>query len=182
MEENEQETHVDETLAPAAPTPAQESLPADRNVWKTVGIIMAVLVVVVIASAIFYGLATHPYFTAILRDVSIIVLALVTMITSIFLAILLFQLQSLIVLLRDEIQPILESMNETAGTVRGTTTFVSDAVVTPLIQVASYASAVSTTIKTLFGGPRRSTRSHAEKPSQGQDPQETSAVGSVEES
>lgn len=182
MEENEQETQVDETLAPATPTPAQETIPVERSVWKTVGIIMAILVVVVIASAVFYGLATHPYFTAVLRDVSIIVLALVTMITSIFLAILLFQLQSLIVLLRDEIQPILESMNETAGTVRGTTTFVSDAVVTPMIQVASFASAVSTTIKTLFGGSRRSNRAYAERPSPGQGPQETSAPGSVEES
>lgn len=182
MEENEQETPVEETLAPAEPTPAEEPSSVERNVWKTVGIIMAVLVVVVIASAVFYGLATHPHFTAILRDVSIIVLALVTMITSIFLAILLFQLQSLIVLLRDEVQPILESMNETAGTVRGTTTFVSDAVVTPMIKVASFASAVTTTIKTLFGGPRRSSRAYAERPSQEQGPQETSAPSSVEES
>jgi hypothetical protein len=73
------------------------------------------------------------------------------MITSIFLAILLFQLQSLISLLRDEVQPILESMNETAGTVRGTTTFVSDAVVTPMIKVASYASAAKSAAQTLFG-------------------------------
>jgi hypothetical protein len=80
------------------------------------------------------------------------------MITCLFLAVLLFQLQSLIVVLRDEIQPLLESVNDTAGTVRGTTTFVSDAVVTPIIGVASYASGVSQALrsmKVLLGGPRR---------------------------
>ena len=71
------------------------------------------------------------------------------------LAILLFQLQSLIVLLRDEVQPILQSINETTGTVRGTTTFVSDAVVNPVIEVAGYVAGVRTTISTLFRGPRR---------------------------
>jgi hypothetical protein len=80
---------------------------------------------------------------------------MVTAITSILLAVLLFQLQSLIVLLRDEVQPILESINETTGTVRGTTTFVSDAVVTPLIQVSSYASAVRQTLRLILGGSKK---------------------------
>jgi hypothetical protein len=125
----------------------------ESNVWRTVGIILAVLAVVVIVGAVFYGLATHPMFTAVLRDISIIVLALVTMITGLLLAILLFQLQSLIVLLRDEIQPILNSINETAGTVRGTTNFVSDSVVTPAIELASYVSGIGMSLKALFRGP-----------------------------
>lgn len=123
-----------------------------KNVWKTVGIILGVLAFVFVISTLFYGLVTHPRFTSVLRDVAIIVLALVTMITSILLAVLLFQLQSLIVLLRDEIQPILLSINETTSTVRGTTTFVSDAVVTPVIKVSGYVSGVQQAIKTLFGG------------------------------
>ncbi len=122
------------------------------SVWQKVGIVIGVLAIIAAIIAVFYGLMTHPAFTAGLRDVAIIVLALVTMITSILLAVLLFQLQSLTVLLRDEIQPILKSINETTGTVRGTATFVSDAVVTPVIQVAGYVSGVKTAFKTLFGG------------------------------
>jgi hypothetical protein len=115
----------------------------------------AVLAIIVGISAVLYGMVRHPLLTAVLRDISIIVLALVTIVVGLFLAILIFQLQSLIVLLRDEIAPILDSVNETAGTVRGTTTFVSDAVVSPMIKVASYGAALRQTIKTLTGTPSR---------------------------
>ena len=138
--------------------PATEPAPEPdqgRNVRQTVLIVLAVIVILAIAIAIGYGLITHPIFTSVLRDISIIVLALVTMVTCIFLAVLLFQLQSLIVLLRDEIQPILESVNETAGTVRGTTTFVSDSVVSPVIRASSYFAGVRATMKSLAGGGRR---------------------------
>jgi hypothetical protein len=126
-----------------------------RNVLRTILIVVGILLVVAAISAIFVGLATHPNFTAVLRDISIIVLALTTAITTIFLIILLFQLQSLIVLLRDEVQPILESLNDTAGTVRGTTRFVSDSVVSPVIEVAGYAAAVRATLSAILGGSRR---------------------------
>ena len=144
----------DEPAAAEAPTvePAATDAGQGMTVWQKVGIGLGVLAIVVVISALFYGLMTHPAFTAGLRDVSIIVLALVTMITSVLLAILLFQLQSLTVLLRDEIQPILQSINQTTGTVRGTATFVSDAVVTPMIQVAGYVSGVREAFRTLFGG------------------------------
>ena len=131
---------------------------ATASAWRTIAIAAAGVVVVAILLAIVYGLVSHPVFTAVLSDIAIIVLALTTMVTCIFLTILLFQLQSLTVLLRDEIRPMLKSMNETAGTVRGTTTFVSDTVVTPLIAVASYISAARATVRSLFGTSRRPPR------------------------
>jgi hypothetical protein len=165
MEQTEEVTPAATGLEDAA-AESVEALPLEpqreRNVLRTVGIVLTVLALLLVISAMGYGLVAHPVFTSILRDIAIIVLAFVTMITCVFLAILLFQLQSLIVILRDEIQPILESVNDTAGAVRGTTTFVSDAVVTPMIQVASYASGVGQTIRSmrvLFGGPRRRTGS-----------------------
>jgi hypothetical protein len=140
---------MDETMSevPIAADEAEQG----RSVWTTVGIVLGALLVLVILISIFFGLMTHPRFTAGLRDVAIIVLALVTMITSILLAILLYQLQSLTVLLRDEIQPILESINQTTSTVRGTTTFVSDTVVSPVIKVAGYVSGVRQASRALFG-------------------------------
>jgi hypothetical protein len=77
---------------------------------------------------------------------------LVTIIIGLFLVVLIFQLQSLIALLRDEIKPILDSANETASTVRGTTTFVSDSVVKPMIEAASMAAGVGQAIRLLAGG------------------------------
>jgi hypothetical protein len=115
--------------------------------------VVAVIILLVIIS-IGYGLATHPYLTSILRDISIIVLAFVTVIIGVFLMVLIFQLQSLTVVLRDEIKPILESANQTANTVRGTTTFLSDAVVSPMISAASYVSAVRATLRAVAPGSR----------------------------
>jgi hypothetical protein len=143
-------------------TPTQEpAVEADRReqTLRTIGIVIIALVILGIMGLAGYGLVTHPSFTAALRDISIIVLALVTIVIGAFLAILIFQLQSLTALLRDEIKPILEAANDTASTVRGTTTFISDAVVTPVITAASYASAVRQTIKTLTGSPKRKDRS-----------------------
>lgn len=127
--------------------------PVKANTWRTVGLVILGLFAVALALVIAYGLATHPIFTARIRDISIIVLAIATMVTTVLLAILLIELQNLTVLLRDQVIPILESLNRTAGTVRGTTTFVSDTVVRPMIAISSYASGVRATVHTLFGSP-----------------------------
>lgn len=137
------------------PTPEPQDGSDTRRI---VGLVLIIVVLLAILSAIGYGLISHPPLTAVIRDISIIVLALVTIVIGAFMAILIFQLQSLIVLLRDEIKPILDSANETANTVRGTTTFVSDAVVSPMITAASYVSAVRQTIKVLAGSSRQKDR------------------------
>ena len=134
----------------------------DRRRIIGIALIGVVLVAIVVLSI--YGMATHPILTSVLRDISIIVLALVTLVIGLFLIILIFQLQSLIVLLRDEIGPILDSASETANTVRGTTTFVSDAVVTPLIHVASLASGVAQTLRTLARTGHKAERRTRTKP------------------
>lgn len=140
------------------PVSGDGTTPQDAQKQKrrqVLGLTLIVLVILLVVGLSTYGMVTHPTFTSVLRDISIIVLALVTIIIGLFLIVLIFQLQSLIALLRDEVKPILESANQTANTVRGTTTFMSDAVITPLITVVSYASAVRQTTSLLFGGSRR---------------------------
>jgi len=112
------------------------------NTGRNVAIVVGILILLALIGLAIYGMATNPEFTAVLRDIFIIALALVTIVIGLFLVILIFQLQSLIALLRDEIKPILESANQTASTVRGTTTFVSDSVVKPMIGAASVAAGV----------------------------------------
>jgi hypothetical protein len=75
---------------------------------------------------------------AVLRDAAIIFVAFETLIIGALLVILMVQVQSLLVLLRDEIRPMLESVNETLATVRGTTQFVSHNVVSPVMRWAGY--------------------------------------------
>lgn len=139
-----------------------------KKTGRTIAIALVVVVALVAIATAGYGLAVHPAFTAVLRDILIIVLALVTILIGLFLVILIFQLQSLIALLRHEIKPILESANQTVSTVRGTTSFVSTTLVTPAITVASYVSAVRQTLKALVGsqGRREQRRDTRQEPGQ----------------
>ena len=58
-------------------------------------------------------------------------------------------------MLEFEIKPILEKTNETLGTVRGTTTFVSQNVVQPVTRASSYVAGIRKGIAVLFGDPRK---------------------------
>jgi hypothetical protein len=75
---------------------------------------------------------------SLLRDVAIVFVAFETLIIGVLLIVLMVQVQSLVVLLRDEIRPMLEAANETLATVRGTTQFVSHNVVTPVMKWSGY--------------------------------------------
>lgn len=152
---------IEETTPEREPKAKPEN---KRNIGRIIGLIAVAIVILLALGAAGYGLVTNPPITAVLRDIFIIVLALVTIVIGLFLVILIFQLQSLIALLRDEIKPILESANQTASTVRGTTTFVSDAVVTPMITAVSYASAIRETVRVLAGGNRKKKRETASQP------------------
>lgn len=127
-----------------------------RNVGRTITIILVVVVILAIIGAALYGMVSYPLVTEVIRDIAIIVLALVTIVIGLFLAVLIFQLQSLIALLRNEIKPILDSANDTVSTVRGTTSFVSDNVVSPMIRFMSFAAGVGQTARVLVRGPSRS--------------------------
>jgi hypothetical protein len=75
---------------------------------------------------------------SLLRDAAIIMVAFETLIIGALLVVLTLQVQALVRLLRDEIQPMLAALNDTVATVRGTTQFVSHNVVEPTIRAASF--------------------------------------------
>jgi hypothetical protein len=83
------------------------------------------------------------------RDVAIIVLAIESIVVGVALVFLIIQINSLIRLLRDEIKPLLDSANDTASTLRGTTTFISEKVVNPVISVTSFLSGAQGALKSI---------------------------------
>jgi len=83
------------------------------------------------------------------RDLAIIILAVESLVVGIVLIILILEVRSLANLLRDEIKPILDSADETVRTVRGTTTFVSDTFVNPMIRASSFATGVAQALRML---------------------------------
>lgn len=84
-------------------------------------------------------LATAPEgTTARVRDIFIIFMALESLILGIGLIILIVQLATLINLLQNEIKPILDSTNQTVSTLKGTTQFLSNNLVEPIMKLNEY--------------------------------------------
>ena len=69
------------------------------------------------------------------RDVFIILMALESMLAGLALTILIVQVARLTNLLENEVKPILASTNETVSNLRGTTKFLSDNLVEPVIKL-----------------------------------------------
>jgi len=85
------------------------------------------------------------------RDVAIIVLAIESIVVGVLLAVLTVQVTRLVRMLREEVKPMLEATQETVGTVRGTATFLSDHLVSPVVSAAGTVSGLRQAAKTLAG-------------------------------
>ncbi len=87
--------------------------------------------------------------SATIRDIAIIVIALETVVLNALLIVLIWQVWRLVRMLRDEIRPMLEDARETVDTVKGTATFVSEEVVSPVIQAGSRLAGFRRTVQVL---------------------------------
>jgi hypothetical protein len=83
------------------------------------------------------------------RDLAIVLLAVESLVIGVVLIILILEVRSLARLLRDEIKPILDSADQTVRTVRGTTTFVSENLVTPVVRISSFTAGVVQALRIL---------------------------------
>jgi len=92
---------------------------------------------------------------ATVRDVAIILLAVESLIIGILLSVLVWQLSNLSRMLEEEVKPLLDSANETVGTVRGTSTFLSETVVSPVVRVISTVTGLRRGLRVLSGMRRR---------------------------
>lgn len=107
------------------------------------GIVGFILIAAFITGVVILLLpSTDPIFVARLRDVFIIVIALMSLLISIVMVILILQIAVLTNLLKNEIKPILDSTNETVSTLRGTASFISDNLAEPVIKLNEYIAAV----------------------------------------
>ena len=114
--------------------------PATTNRKFVIAIIIGVVVILAITIGIIALLYSNPGPTAVIRDIFIIALAVVSFLIGILMLVLIIQLQSLIALLRNEIKPMLTNANQTVSAVRGTAVFVSDNLVKPTIGFASFVA------------------------------------------
>lgn len=111
----------------------------------TIGIIIgAVIMLIILIAGLVFLLSpnTPEEYVARIRDVFIIIMALESLIIGLILFVLIFQLARLINLLQNEIKPILDSTNETVSNLRGTTLFLSENLVEPVIKLNEYLAGV----------------------------------------
>jgi hypothetical protein len=91
---------------------------------------------------------------AVVRDIAIVVLALESIVIGVVLVVLLWQVRSLTRLLQDELKPMLDSVRETVGTIKGTTALVSETIVTPAVKIGGFAAGVRRTLEVMLSGKR----------------------------
>ena len=106
-------------------------------------IIGAVIIILFILIAGVIFLLNQPLSNvARIRDIFIIVLALESLMIGLVLIILIVQIARLTNLLQNEIKPILDTTNETVSNLRGTTVFLSDNLIEPVIKLNEYLAAL----------------------------------------
>ena len=116
--------------------PAAETKSGNGRVWIIVAVILVVVALLITGIVV---LATAPEgTTARVRDIFIIFMALESLVLGAGLVILIVQLATLINLIQNEIKPILDSTNETVNNLRGTTQFLSNNLVEPVIKLNEY--------------------------------------------
>ena len=129
----------DETVTSKVEQPLeniQEDAPARKNkTWLY--ILIAVVIVGIIVAGIVLLANQGPDTTSQVRDIFIILMALLSLVIGVALVILVIQLAALINLLQNEIKPILRSTSETVNTLKGTTTFLSENLASPVIKMNS---------------------------------------------
>lgn len=130
-----------ENLEPIQQLPSPEvasDLEAQQRKITIIIIIIAVVVLLITVGLFAVLMSAKASTVAKLRDVFIIFLALQSLLTGLVLVVLMIQLARLINLLQNEIKPILESTNDTVNNLRGTTNFLSDNLVEPVIKLNEY--------------------------------------------
>lgn len=95
--------------------------------------------------------------SATIRDIAIIIVAIESIFVFVLLGILVWQIWRLTKMVQTEIKPVLDDARNTINTLRSTTTFISENVVTPVSKATGQVAGVRRTMQVLGDGllPRR---------------------------
>jgi ABC-type dipeptide/oligopeptide/nickel transport system permease component len=118
-----------------------------RTIVITAVVVLILLVAGIVAAVI--GLLQPNTPTEKIRDIFIIFMALESLLIGVALIILIVQFASLINLLQNEVRPILDATNETVNHLRGTTEFLGENVVEPVIKLNGYLAGMQRMIELL---------------------------------
>ena len=120
----------------STPLPAGEKAKVQSKAW--IIILAIVLLMALVAGGVFLLARAPDGTTAKARDIFIIFMALESLVLGVGLIVLILQLATLINLLQNEIKPILDTTSETINHLRGTTQFLSNNLVEPVLKMNEY--------------------------------------------
>jgi len=122
-----------------------------QRLWIAAAAVVALVLAVGVAFGVL-ALVQNPAQAETLRDIVIIFMGAESLLLGLALVILMVQLARLTALLQDEVRPMLRSTNDTLDTLRGTTRFLSDNLVSPVIRANGAAAAVRRMLDLVRGG------------------------------
>ena len=146
---------------PATTEPSVTQEAAERRAplipigYVVAGVVVTLIVAVAFIALLVYLANNYADTILVVRDIFIIALGLMSCLSGIVLILLLIAVTRLVNMLEFELKPILMKTNETLGTIRGTTVFMSQNVVRPMTTASSYMAGIRRGVNTLFGNPRR---------------------------
>lgn len=146
---------MDETLIHDDSLEPVEDAPMDAR-QRTYLVLGAILLLVLLAGSVTAAvfLVSNPAQAETIRDVVIIFMALEFLLIGLALIVLIVQIARLTALLQNEVGPILQSTHQTVNTLRGTTAFLSENLVTPVVKVNSSVAALRRALNMIRpGGP-----------------------------
>lgn len=133
----------------ANPTEVQQNIDPIQDGNTSAGnktLLIIILIAIVILAGVIAGVLALSNLdsdgTGRVRDIFIIFMAVEFLIIGIALVVLIIQLASLINLLNNEVRPILKSTSETVNHLKGTTQFLSDNMVAPVIKLNEYLAGI----------------------------------------
>ena len=111
------------------------------RLWVFLASLFLIILIAGVVLAVI-AMVQNPATTENIRDIVIIFMAIESLLIGVALIVLIIQLARLTDLLVNEVKPILDSTNDTLGTIRGTTHFLSKNLVQPVVKMNSSFAAI----------------------------------------
>jgi hypothetical protein len=149
---------MNEAPYPVSPVSIEDTPTRDPLVptkYIIIGVVIVLIIGILFTALLTYLAVNYADTIIVVRDIFIIALGIMSCFSGIVLILLLISIIRLINMLEFELKPILLKTNDTLGTIRGTTAFMSDNVLRPVTTASSYMAGLRRGVMTLFGDPRR---------------------------
>jgi hypothetical protein len=129
------QTESNETLEPG------QTSDINIRLWVFLASLFLIILIAGVVLAVI-AMVQNPATTENIRDIVIIFMAIESLLIGVALIVLIIQLARLTDLLVNDVKPILDSTNDTLGTIRGTTHFLSKNLVQPVVKMNSSFAAI----------------------------------------